>query len=118
MKTPLIPETEEEKKRRYEHEERMRQNAISRAIDNCEIPGRYRGMRFSNYKTTTKPQTQVKKDCIDFLIDGTYDTGLMMIGKNGTGKTMLACIILQELIVFDPNNRLGYLYTEAGHQCL
>ena len=111
-------ESEEENKRRYEHEELKRKHAISQAIDNCEIPRRYCGMKFGDYKVTGMPsfknkQQQVLKDCNDFMIDGTYDTGLMMIGKNGTGKTMLACIILQELIRYDPNNKLGYRYAEA-----
>lgn len=70
-------------------------------------------MRFGDYKTTTDEQKQVLNDCQDFMVDGNYETGLMMIGKNGTGKTMLACIVLQELIVYDPNNRRGYRYAEA-----
>ena len=111
-KTLLISD-EEVRKIDKDRQELKRKIAISQAIDNCEIPGRYRGMNFDYYKTTTKQQAQVKSDCQDFMDDGIYDTGLIMIGKNGTGKTMLACIILQELIRYDPNNSLGYRYAEA-----
>lgn len=103
----------EDKQKRQKDEEHIRLNAISRAIDNCEIPRRYRGMKFADYKIETDIQEQVLEDCKDFMIDGNYETGLMMIGKNGTGKTMLACILLQELILYDPNNLRGYRYAEA-----
>lgn len=96
-----------------ENEERVRQNAISRAIDNCEIPWRYREMVFKDFKTNNDEQKQVVSDCWDFMVDGNYETGLMMIGKNGTGKTMLACIVLQALIEYDPNCTRGYRYAEA-----
>lgn len=93
---------------------------IESALNASKIPDRFRGMRFSNYKITAtysidveNKQAQVKSDCQDFMKDGTYDTGLMMGGKNGTGKTMLACVILYELILIDPKNPCGYLYTEA-----
>lgn len=111
QKAPLI--REEVKKQIEENEDRLSQNAISRAIDNCEIPWRYRGMVFKDFKTNTDEQKEVLSDCWDFMADGNYETGLMMIGSNGTGKTMLACIILQELIVYDPNNSRGYRYSEA-----
>ena len=116
-----LPESEDQKSRRHEHEERLRGMAIEDATDVSRIPNRFRGMRFDDYEIHTrysninvhKRMEQVKSDCQDFLKDGTYDTGLLMVGKNGTGKTMLACIILQELIIIDPKNSYGYLYTEA-----
>jgi DNA replication protein DnaC len=111
-----VPSISDEVKHKAEiqaNEDRLRLNAISRAIDNCEIPWRYRGMDFKDFKVTIDEQRQVLNDCQDFMVDGNFETGLMMIGKNGTGKTMLACIVLQELIVYDPNNKRGYRYAEA-----
>lgn len=105
----------------HEYEERMRGIAIESALDASGIPNRYRRARFKDYKITTakysmgvdNKQEQVLNDCKSFMEDGVYDTGLIMEGRNGTGKTMLACIILYELILRDPKNHYGYRYTEA-----
>jgi len=72
-------------------------------------------MNFDSYKTSSKQQEHVKAVCQDFVqSEGTScNTGLIMIGRNGTGKTMLSCIIMQELIRIDPKNRWGYRYIEA-----
>lgn len=82
-----------------------------------QVPRRYRGLRLDNFKAENKNQQEVLNICKEF-VNGKYNTGLIMIGRNGTGKSMLCSIILQELIRNNPDDKNGYesykrLYTEA-----
>jgi len=76
-------------------------------------------MRILDFSAENEKQKSILKDCIDF-VRGEYSVGLIMLGKNGTGKSMLSSMILKELIIREPHISLGYglssqrrLYTEA-----
>ncbi len=105
-----------------EFEKRRRNNEIWTAIESSDIPKRYQGLRFKDYKETTRDSTKVKEDCKSFAFTGAFSTGLLMVGQNGNGKTMMACIILNELIMLNPTltydvdwatQRTSFRYAEA-----
>ena len=86
-------------------------------IESANIPQRYRDKKLSDYKIQNDKQKQIVKSCYD-LIKGKYQTGLIFSGKNGTGKTLLACMILKSLILQNTKENYGYnsywyKYTEA-----
>ncbi len=81
------------------------------------IPDRYKGFSLTDYEALTDKQKEVLAVCKEF-IDGRYESGIILTGKNGTGKTMLCCLILKQMIKRNPNENRGhesdwYLYTEA-----
>ncbi len=100
-----------------EVEDRRLKQTILRNIDNSMIPDRYQGFNFTDYEVLNNKQKEVLTACEEFINDR-YESGIILTGKNGTGKTMLCCIILKEMIKRNPNENRGYdsdwyLYTEA-----
>ncbi len=100
-----------------EFEDRKLKETILRNIENSMIPDRYQGFNFTDYDVLNDKQKEVKTVCEEF-IDGRYESGIILTGKNGTGKTMLCCLILKEMIKRNPHENKGYdsdwyLYTEA-----
>jgi len=91
--------------------------AIYWSMQNSMIPYRYKGFNLTDYEALTDKQKEVLAVCKEF-IDGRYESGIILTGKNGTGKTMLCCLILKQMIKRNPNENSGYescwyLYAEA-----
>lgn len=112
-----------------EHEiKRQKRANLLRIVEEIGIPERYQDFHsIKDYIAENDKQAYVRQSCLDFLYDK-FETGLIFTGKNGTGKTMLACIILQEILLktghnsgkeyYCPNHRglvipSKFLYTEA-----
>ncbi len=101
-----------------EYKKRLRVQAIVRNIEASGIPERYQVLRFKDFNTNgEKKKEAILQECKDF-INGKYRVGLIMVGKNGTGKTLLCSMIIHELIRKDPHDNYGYdshkrIYTEA-----
>lgn len=100
-----------------EFEERRLKQIISYNIESSMIPDRYKRMNFSDYEELNDNQKEIKTVCKEF-VNGKYESGIILTGKNGTGKTMLCCLILKEMIKNNPHENRGYdsdwrLYTEA-----
>ena len=100
-----------------EFKDRKLKQTISRNIEDSMIPDRYKGFSLTDYEALTDKQKEVLAVCKEF-IDGRYESGIILTGKNGTGKTMLCCVILKQMIKRNPNENRGhesdwYLYTEA-----
>jgi len=109
--------TMKESFKEMEFEDRKLRQTILRNIENSMIPDRYKRKNFTDYEVLNNKQKEVLTVCEGF-IDGKYNSGLILIGKNGTGKSMLCSIILQEMIKRNPHENRGYdsdwyLYTEA-----
>lgn len=73
----------------YEKERRLR-----RKIDKAQIPPRYAGLTFDDYKVDASNQNAV--DWAERTVRYP-DTSLFITGDAGTGKTFLAAIVAQEL---------------------
>lgn len=100
-----------------EYEERKLKQTISRNIEASMIPYRYKGFNLIDYEVLNDKQKEIKTVCEEF-IDGRYESGIILTGTNGTGKTMLCCLILKEMIKRNPHENRGhesdwYLYAEA-----
>ncbi len=90
---------------------------ISGNIESSMIPDRYKRKNFAAYEVYDIKQEAVLTACKEFA-DGSYESGIILAGINGTGKTMLCCEIIKGMIVRNPheNNVYDsdwYLYTEA-----
>ena len=101
--------------------DQMAQTNIREAM----IPERYKFKTFDDFELAKdrdvfEKQSFVKKACLD-IAAGLNRTGLIMCGKNGTGKTLLCSIILQAVIRSNPEIEAAYfglkspkrLFTEA-----
>ncbi|MCP4977665.1 MAG: ATP-binding protein [Maribacter sp.] len=91
-------------------------NTIASNIKSSGIPQRYWRSIFLDYQVKTVEQEAVIVECKNFA-KGDY-SGLIISGTNGTGKTMLASIILNTIIRRTPHDNNGFdshkrLYTEA-----
>lgn len=60
----------------------------------CGIPLRFIDSSFSNYL----PTNQKSNDLHNFIKSFKCDSNLIMLGKTGTGKTHLACALLNDII--------------------
>ena len=83
---------------------RQRQR-VPRLLAECGVPELYRGCRVSSFRVRNEESLQRARSVAaryveDFLRpDGTFEqTGLLFVGRAGSGKTHLATAILQELI--------------------
>lgn len=101
---------------RSEHERQV----IKQDIQESGIPDRYINYNFKDYKLEPHEKTnyckRVKNACVQFA-EGEYSS-LILAGKNGTGKTMLACCMLRHAIINQARREYVYglknnIYTEA-----
>jgi len=99
------------------------QQLINSNIIDAKIPTRYIGLTFDDFIAETDKQKVILEACKGFT-KKEFDVGLIMCGRNGTGKSMLCSIIIQEIIRMNPYDNHGgnpfshfkqakRLYTEA-----
>lgn len=70
-------------------------------LEAAGIPDRYRGCTIDNFNDLGSPALQKARRVAREFVD-TYpliETGLLLVGPSGRGKTHLACAILSELIL-------------------
>lgn len=87
---------------------------IEMNIDDAEIPKKYRGLTFDDYIVKSDNQKVSKQAALDFT-NNAFGVGLIMCGRNGTGKSMLCSIILQEIIRRNPDQSHSSGYTYFNH---
>lgn len=68
-------------------------------LDAAEIPDRYREDNFANFADDSPILVRAKQTARDFVDSyPAVDSGLLLVGPAGRGKTHLACAILSELV--------------------
>lgn len=65
---------------------------------NAGISKRNLGKCFDDYLCDTTEQHSAKQKCMDYADNFPTDKSLLMLGSVGTGKTLLACSILEKLV--------------------
>lgn len=76
----------------------------------AEIPDRYRDDNFANFADDSPILVRAKQTARDFVDSyPAVDSGLLLVGPAGRGKTHLACAILSELVV---TKGVGGLYAD------
>lgn len=76
--------------------EQKRRKRLQRA----KIPKRYFDKGFEDYSPMTETQRQIWSFCQKYSseFDDMTDRGILLVGKNGTGKTHLLCAVVKVLI--------------------
>lgn len=96
---------EEEKRKEADEQRRLVKERIERTKEFCGIPRRYINSTFDSFECTTESQNTAKEKVQRWLSKFKEDiascNSVMITGKVGTGKTLLASCILNDLIV-DP----------------
>jgi DNA replication protein DnaC len=91
-----------ERKAQAEAEAKRRQDRITGLISEANIPARFIGRTFENYRTSTPSQVQalavVKEYADNFPKHYKAGTGLVLSGLPGTGKSHLAGAVLQHIM--------------------
>jgi DNA replication protein DnaC len=64
----------------------------------AQIPDRFASVTFSDFEVKCEGQKKAVEDAKWFLDNLTTSAGLILMGILGTGKTLLACIILNEVL--------------------
>lgn len=94
----------EERRKKQEEEQRLRQIEASRMIrhEQSQIPLRFKTRRFENYVVEHDSQAKALSICKSYVESwpkvSQAGTGLIFSGKAGAGKTHLACSIAHEVI--------------------
>jgi DNA replication protein DnaC len=69
-------------------------------LESAGIPERYRDCNFANFAETTPALARAKEIGREFVESyPAVESGLLLVGPAGRGKTHLACAILSELVV-------------------
>ena len=78
-----------------------RAQAIARErLEAADIPARYRDHNFKNFNDRTPELSRAKEAAREFAESyPAVESGLLLVGPAGLGKTHLACAILSELVV-------------------
>ena len=119
---------EAEEKAEAQREERQKQERIESRVKHSGIPSKYLGQTLENIDKTGEISgfVEVCQNYSDNWVENkSKGKGLFLYGSVGTGKTMLACIIGQDLIkmgyavkflsVYDILRRpQGFAYAEAN----
>ena len=81
---------------------KAKQAVVARLMPNAQIGKRYHNMTFPDYKPTCKESTEIKTRCVRY--SETFKNRLencdsiLMLGKPGTGKNMLAACICRSIM--------------------
>jgi DNA replication protein DnaC len=68
-------------------------------LDAAQIPERYRDCNFANFSETTPALARAKEIGREFVDSyPAVESGLLLVGPAGRGKTHLACAVLSELV--------------------
>jgi DNA replication protein DnaC len=106
-----------ERKAQAEAEAKRRQERITNLMQAANIPARFIGRTFDNYRTNTPSQSQalaVVKDYAEtFPKHLKAGTGLVLSGLPGTGKSHLAGAVLQHILP----DHVGLYVTCMGMIC-
>lgn len=89
-----LKEENEKATKAIEHEKKRREMARV----NAGISKRNRYKVFEDYKCESKEQTKAKNDCVRYVDSFPCDRSMIMVGGVGTGKTLLASIMLESLV--------------------
>lgn len=91
-----------ERKAQSEAEAKRRQDRITSMMETANIPARFIGRTFENYRTGTPTQAQALKVVQEYAnsFNSHYKagTGLVLSGLPGTGKSHLAGAVLQHIL--------------------
>jgi DNA replication protein DnaC len=80
-------------------EEKRREADFLRAQDEAGIPPRYRTATLGTFPVSAPGQDKVINDAKEFIsTSGIGSTGLILLGKVGSGKSHLACGVLNAII--------------------
>lgn len=86
---------------RIEAEQRARSRAVAVLLNAADIPARFQGRTFENFRVTLPAQKRVLNVCRSYARDFEdrlkHGGGLIFTGKPGTGKTHLACAIAAQI---------------------
>lgn len=104
---------EDEERERKEREELEKRRAYEQTLDRTAIPTKYRSRTLASFRTDGNDQkAKVLKIAESYItkFDALRQSGIGMvfIGECGTGKTHLACAVLQELL-----SKCAGIYTTA-----
>jgi DNA replication protein DnaC len=91
-----------------------RTNALARSLESARIPPRFRDCTFHNYYPTLGNNSQYFAHSFASRLANEYpaaETGLLLMGPVGVGKTHLAIAILKELI---EKKGVNCLFYESG----
>lgn len=77
---------------------RIQQGRINRGISNSMLSSRFRSKTFDNYIVENSRQIKVVEEIKKFIENFEACVGIILIGKNGTGKNHLASAIVNEII--------------------
>lgn len=107
---------QEEEHARQVEQDRLEYQRIKQA--QAHIPTRYREKRFTNYQAVTEEQKNALAECQNFARNFAQHKhrSLVLVGGVGTGKTHLACSILNELILESPLNGLFVTVSETSRR--
>jgi DNA replication protein DnaC len=96
-----IDAEEKERARQATQIEEQRVARVKDRLEHCGIGGRFAGATFADYKPTCGNAEKVLQECKLYVEKFRDRSNLLLLGSPGTGKNMLAAIIVQELIKLD-----------------
>ena len=79
---------------RYERQ-RQEQARIDKLLESSGVPRIYKGLSFDDYKQTGDNRKAV--EAARWIVNDNDDSSVYFYGPKGTGKTMLSCIITNEI---------------------